>query len=129
MVTWQQFCQMIADRFSEASVHEAVELLKNIQQTHTVAQYIDNFEQCVALVERDHPCLQENFLLSCFIGGLRSGIKHEVCGQKPTGIIEAYWYAKVYEKAAVARKIQSPPVYKPRNYPSSYSRPSNSLQV
>ena len=69
MVTWQQFCQMLADRFSEASVHEAVELLKNIQQTNTVAQYIDNFEQCVALVKRDHPCLQENFLLSCFIGG------------------------------------------------------------
>lgn len=31
MVTWQQFCQMIVDRFSEASVHEAVEPLKNVQ--------------------------------------------------------------------------------------------------
>lgn len=129
MVTWQQFCQMIADTFSEANVHEAVELLKNIQQTNTVAQYIDNFEQCVALVKRDHPCLQENFLLSCFIGGLRSDIKHEVCGQKPTGIISAYWYAKVYEKAAAARKVQSHTSYKPRGYQSNYKQSTAPLQV
>lgn len=36
MVTWQQFCNMVADRFSEPTVHEAVEMLKNIQQTSSV---------------------------------------------------------------------------------------------
>ena len=100
-----------------------MELLKNIQQRNIVAQYIDNFEQCVALVKRDHPCLQENFLLSCFIGGLRSDLKHEVCGQKPTGIIEAYWYAKIYEKAAAARKLPAPVGYKPRSYSQPYKQP------
>ena len=63
MITWQQFYHMIADRFSEASVHEAVELLKNIQQHTIVAQYIDEFEHCVALVKRDHPCLHETVLM------------------------------------------------------------------
>lgn len=28
MVTWQQFCQILSDRFTEATVHEAVEMLK-----------------------------------------------------------------------------------------------------
>lgn len=93
---------MIADRFSEASVHEAVELLKNIQQHSTVRQYIYDFEHCVALVKRGHPCLQEKKLLICFSGGPKADIKHEVCGQKPKSIIEAYWYAKVYEKATAA---------------------------
>jgi hypothetical protein len=37
MVDWQQFCQMIADRFTQANAHEAVEKLKNIQQTSSVA--------------------------------------------------------------------------------------------
>jgi hypothetical protein len=54
MVNWQQFCQMIADRFTQANAHEAVERLKNIQQTSSVQTYIDQFEECVQLVHRDH---------------------------------------------------------------------------
>uniref|UniRef100_A0ACD5VCY1 Uncharacterized protein n=1 Tax=Avena sativa TaxID=4498 RepID=A0ACD5VCY1_AVESA len=104
MVNWQQFCQMIADRFTQANAHEAVERLKNIQQHSSVQAYIDNFEECVQLVKRDHPYLQEAFLMSCFIGGLRADIKHDVCGQRPRGILEAYWYAKVYESSAAAKK-------------------------
>lgn len=56
------------------------------------------------LVRRDHPYLQEQYFTSCFIGGLRGEIKHDVCGQKPQGLLESYWYAKTYEKAANSRK-------------------------
>lgn len=104
MVNWQQFCQMIADRFTQANAHEAVEGLKNIQQSNSVQEYIDKFEECVQLVRRDHPYLQESFLMSCFIGGLRADIKHDVSSQRPRGILEAYWYSKVYENAAAAKK-------------------------
>jgi hypothetical protein len=104
MITWQHFCQMIADRFTQANAHEAVERLKNIQQHGSVQSYIDIFEECVQLVKRDHPYLQELFLMSCFIGGLRADIEHDVSGQRPTGILQAYWYAKVYENAAAAKK-------------------------
>jgi hypothetical protein len=69
---------------------------------HTI--YIDQFEECVQLVRRDHPYFQEAFLMSCFIGGLREDIKHDVSGQRPRGILEAYWFAKVYENAAAAKK-------------------------
>jgi len=113
MVDWQQFCQMIADRFTQANAHEAVEKLKNIQQTTSVAAYIDQFEECVQLVRRDHPYLQEAFLMSCFIGGLRADIKHDVSGQRPRGILEAYWFAKNYENAAAAKKTY---------YQASYGR-------
>lgn len=104
MVNWQQFCQMIADKFTQANAHEAVERLKNIQQHSSVQVYIDNFKECVQLVRRDHPYLQEAFLMSCFIGGLRAVIKHDVCGQRLRGILEDYWYAKVYENSAAAKK-------------------------
>lgn len=116
MVTWQQFCQILADRFTAANVHEAVEMLKNIKQTTSVSDYINQFEECVALVKRDHPFLQENFLMSCFIGGLKPDIKHEVCGQRPNGIMETYWYSKVYEKAAAARVPSPAPTSKYRQY-------------
>lgn len=115
-VTWQQFCNMLADRFTKANVHEAVEQLKNIKQQSSIDTYIDSFEESVALVKRDHPFIQENFLLSCYIGGLRSDIKHDVCGQKPSSIMECYWYSKIYEKTA-ARKHVSPPYQKNRQYP------------
>ncbi|XP_015688048.1 uncharacterized protein LOC107303452 [Oryza brachyantha] len=70
----------------------------------TVNQYIDRFEECMDLVRRDHPYLQEPFLTSCFIGGLRGDIKHDVSGHRPQGLLESYWYAKNYEKAALARR-------------------------
>lgn len=105
IISWPQWCAMISTRFSAANVHEAVELFQNVKQYGmTVEQYIDKFEEYVDLVRRDHPYLQEQHITSCFIGGLRSDIKHDVCGQKPQGLLESYWYAKTYEKAANAKR-------------------------
>lgn len=106
LIPWPQWCHMVSTRFSAANEHEAVELFQNVKQYgSTVEQYIDKFEEYVDLVRRDHPYLQEQYLNSCFIGGLRGDIKHDVCGQKPQGLLESYWYAKNYEKAANARKV------------------------
>lgn len=66
---------MVVDRFSKANAHDAVAKLQNIRQgDSTVSQYVDIFEECMSLVKRDHPYLQEAFLMSCFIGGLRGEI-------------------------------------------------------
>lgn len=76
VLSWNQFCAMIRDRFSEVNAHDAVEQLHNIKQgVANVSNYIDRFEECMSLVKRDHPYLQEAFLMSCFIGGLRGEIK------------------------------------------------------
>lgn len=105
LITWPQWCAMVSTRFSAADTHEAVELFQNVKQyNQTVEQYIDKFEEYVDLVRREHPYLQEQYLNSCFIGGLRGDIKHDVCGHKPQGLLESYWYAKNYERAANARK-------------------------
>lgn len=99
---------MIRDRFSEVNVHNVVEQLQNIEQgVANVSNYIDRFEECMSLVKRDHPYLQEAFLMSCFIRGLRGEIKHDVSGQRPQGMLEAYWYARIYEKSAVAKRISN----------------------
>lgn len=105
VITWPQWCAMVCTRFSTANTHEAVELFQNVKQYGmTVEQYIDKFEEYMDLVRRDHPYLQEPYFTSCFISGLRGDIKHDVCGQKPQGLLESYWYAKNYEKAANSRK-------------------------
>lgn len=89
-INWPQFYLMISDRFTEANAHEAVEQLQNVRQTGSVMHYIDKFEDSVALVKRDHPYLIEYYILSCFIGGLRADIKHDVCGQKPQSLLAGY---------------------------------------
>lgn len=89
-LNWQQFYLMVSDRFTEANAHETVELLQNAKQTGSVMQYIDKFEDRVCLVKRDHPYLTESYILSCFIGGLRVDIKHDVCGQKPQNLLAGY---------------------------------------
>lgn len=96
------------NRFSEANAHDAVEQLQNMRQGgSSISQYIDKFEECMALVKRDHPYTQEAFVMSCFIGGLRSEIKHDMSGQRPQGLLEAYWYSRVYEKASAKKPHQS----------------------
>lgn len=125
MINWQQFCQMIADRFTQANANEAVEMLKNIQLTASVQSYIDKFEECVQLVKRDHPYLQEPFLMSCFIGGLRAYIKHDVSGQRPRGMLEAYWYAKVYENSATTKNYITRMCLPNQNKTSNLNIPPN----
>ena len=69
---------MLTDRFSKAGAHEAVEKLQTMKHMGNVSKYIDYFEKCVEVVRRDHPYLQEAFLMSCFIGGLKEEIKYVV---------------------------------------------------
>lgn len=129
MVTWQQFCNLIADRFTDANAHEAVEMLQNIRQTHTIAAYIDKFEECVSLVKRDHPYLQESFLLSCYIGGLKPEVKHDVAGQRPNSLLECYWYSKIYEKAANSKRmLTAAPAYRQRFQQQQQLQPWNKSQ-
>uniref|UniRef100_A0A0E0MIX7 Retrotransposon gag domain-containing protein n=1 Tax=Oryza punctata TaxID=4537 RepID=A0A0E0MIX7_ORYPU len=108
LISWPQWCTMICTRFSTANVHETVELFQNVKQFGlSVDQYIDKFEEYMDLVRRDHPYLQEQYFTSCFIGGLRGEIKHDVCGYEPQGLLESYWYAKNCEKAAIAKRAAS----------------------
>ena len=108
MLNWQQLCTLLSDRFSEASAHEVVERLQTMKQVGQVSKYKDYFEKSVELVRRDHPYLQEAFLMSCFIGGLKEEIKFGVSIHQPRGLLEACWFAKLEEKATQAKKNSQP---------------------
>ena len=56
-------------------------MLKNIQhQRYSSAIYIDQFEECLQVVRGDHPYLQQTFLISYFIAGLRAVIQENARG-------------------------------------------------
>lgn len=46
-------------------------------------------------------------MMSSFIGGLRGEIKHDVSEQKHQGLLKAYWYSRIYEKSAAAKKVNN----------------------
>jgi hypothetical protein len=60
-----------------------------LKQLNTVDNYIDQFEDWMSLMKKDHPYLTENFFLLRFLSGLKDTIKHDtkclVC--KTTGAI------------------------------------------
>ena len=59
ILNWNQLCSMVVDRFSEVNAHDAVEQLQNMREGgSSISQYIDKFEECMALVKRDHPYIQ-----------------------------------------------------------------------
>lgn len=54
--------------------------------------------------EERSPIFEGTVFHQLFYWGLRGDIKHDVCGQNPQGLLDSFWYAKNYEKAANARK-------------------------
>ena len=111
---------MLRDRLSEVNAHDAVEQLQNIrQEVANVSNYIDRFEECMSLVKRDHPYLQEAFLMSCFIGGLRGESKHDVSGQRPQDMLETYWYARIYGKSATVKRNSGQGSFSRNKFPAS----------
>jgi hypothetical protein len=55
-----------------------------LKQTTTVSNYIDNFEEHMLLMKRDHPYLTDNFFLLRFLAGLKGSVKHSVKSHNPS---------------------------------------------
>ncbi|XP_062201598.1 uncharacterized protein LOC133904119 [Phragmites australis] len=103
-IKWFQFCQMVCNRFSEHSMYDVVEMLHSLTQDNSISNYIDKFEELMASMQRQHPALQEEYYVRCFVKGLKEQIKHYLKPHKPYTLDEAYWIAKDLEKAVLSRK-------------------------
>jgi hypothetical protein len=85
---------MLSNRFSPHSAHTSLENFHHIKQTTFVADYIQRFEETMALMQMDYPNLSEPYFVSSFIAGLREGIKHYLIPHNPQNLCDAYWKAK-----------------------------------
>ena len=104
-----------ARQVSLLRIQEAVAKFQSLQHYGSVTHYADKFE-CMAVLKREHPYLQETFFRSCFIGGLKSNIQHQVTCHQPNNLLKAYWYAKHIELASNYKRV----IYnaKPNSAPS-----------
>jgi hypothetical protein len=123
---WTQFCSMLSNRFSPHSAHTSLKNFHHIKQTTYVADYIQRFEETMALMQMDCPNLSEPYFVSSFIAGLREGINHYLIPYSPQNLRDAYWKAKELEKGILAKKILNDPINlfyqtKPHNFHSQAS--------
>jgi hypothetical protein len=102
-ITWTELGRILVERFPDNNTMDPMELLQTLKQVTTVNCYIDAYEQWMTLMKREKPYLQLDFFVDRFISGLKEGIRHTVHGQKPVSLMSAYWYARLYEKAYLAK--------------------------
>jgi hypothetical protein len=118
-MNWQQFCELLLDRFPDAGAHESMDRFQQLKQQTTVNTYIDTFEEWMTLMKRDHTYLPEYFFTLRFISGLKETIKHAVKTHKPPDLRAAYWYARQEELSYLSvNKKQSNITVTPRTQPA-----------
>jgi hypothetical protein len=101
---WSVFSKLVLDRFSPVSNYSVVEQFHQTKQTTFVTDYINKFEEIMAVVQRVHPQMHESYYVMAFIDGLRDNIKHYLIPHSPVTLIDCYWRAKELEKGALDKK-------------------------
>jgi hypothetical protein len=76
-----------------------MEELKELEQTGTVEEYIENFERLRTRLLLENRLFTKTDFLDVFIGGLKSDVKALVKAFKPTTLDDTYYYAFHMESA------------------------------
>ncbi|GJZ63642.1 transposon ty3-G gag-pol polyprotein [Tanacetum coccineum] len=104
-VTWGEFSQALLARFGPTDYENPAEALSRLKHTTTVAQYQESFEKLSHQVDG----LPEDFLMACYIGGLKDEVRLEVKMKKPRSLIDAMGLSRMAEeKLGLARKQSQP---------------------
>ncbi|KAM0065899.1 putative nucleotidyltransferase, Ribonuclease H [Helianthus debilis subsp. tardiflorus] len=91
---WESFAAALLKRFRSTDFEEPEGLLAKLYQSSTVADYRSKFE---SISNRTMP-LPEEFLISCWISGLRSDIKQSVICHGPVTLEDAMDKAQLHER-------------------------------
>ncbi|KAI3742689.1 hypothetical protein L1987_60382 [Smallanthus sonchifolius] len=94
ITTWDAFTIALLKRFRSSDLEEPEGLLAKLHQTSSVADYRSRFE---AISNRTMP-LPVEFLIRCWISGLRSDIKQSVICHEPTTLEDAMDKAQLHER-------------------------------
>jgi hypothetical protein len=94
---------MLTNIFSAHSSHTSLELFHHLKQTTSVSDYIQKFEEMMALMQTEYPGLTEAYFVCSFIAGLRNGIKHYLIPHSPKTLCDTYWKARELEKVSSIR--------------------------
>ena len=101
-VDWTEFVIDLSARFKDESGLNVVEQFNKLQQTGSIEDYIDEFDNSRSLMEQHHHVLPDLYLLGSFIGGLKPTVKPFVKAFKPASVTESINYARLQEESLQA---------------------------
>nr|KYP68937.1 Retrotransposon-derived protein PEG10 [Cajanus cajan] len=92
--SWQHLLQALETRFAPTAFDDPRGRLFKLTQTTTVSAFLTEFEAVANRVTG----LSPQFLLSCFIFGLKPEIRREVIAQQPPSLTHAVGLARLHEE-------------------------------
>ena len=111
-LTWDEFTKAVQLRFGPTDYEDPSEALTRLKQTTTVAAYQEAFEKLSHRVDG----LPENFLIGCFIAGLRDEIRIDVKIKQPRTLADTIGVARLIEER---NQLQRKPAQQTRFQPAS----------
>jgi hypothetical protein len=60
-LTWPEFATMINNRFASETSMELIDSFKHTEQTSTISNYIDTFEELMGKIRIRNPTLNEDY--------------------------------------------------------------------
>ncbi|KAA8550859.1 hypothetical protein F0562_002543 [Nyssa sinensis] len=121
--SWRKFVGALIARFGDSLFDDAMGQLTKLRQISTIKTYQEKFEE---LANKTNG-LSEEFLVSCFVSGLKDEIKAGVQMFRPKNVFQAMGLARLQEETieALAKKNR---VYS-KNYNSSFPTSSRSVEL
>ena len=92
-INWTTFKAGLLARYGPTQFYDYFGELTKLQQTSTVKEYQSRFEQLLAKVGH-LPTVRQ---VSCFVSGLKEGVKADVLAGRPTDLSTAIGLARLYE--------------------------------
>ncbi|XP_074297152.1 uncharacterized protein LOC141627838 [Silene latifolia] len=109
-VDWEDFVLDLCARFKENLGSNVVEEFNKLQQTGTLEEYLDNFENLRGLMLQRNALLPDSHFLDSFVGGLKPTIKPFVRALRPASVAQAMELARCQEESLLAVKNLSKPI-------------------
>ncbi|XP_012827980.1 PREDICTED: uncharacterized protein LOC105949233 [Erythranthe guttata] len=94
---WENFTNMVLDRFLEEEGVSLTAEFNRLRQETTVEEYRLKFEHLKAFVSKKHRTFNETYYLECFVEGLKDSIKNVVKMMRPMTLSQAIQQAKLQE--------------------------------
>ncbi|KAL5851174.1 hypothetical protein ACOSQ3_006292 [Xanthoceras sorbifolium] len=93
-LTWDEFTQVVLQRFGPKNFEDLSEALTRLKQTTTVTTYQETFEKLSHRVDG----LPEKFLVGCFIVGLQDKIRLDVKIKQPSTLADTIEVVRLIEE-------------------------------
>jgi uncharacterized coiled-coil protein SlyX len=103
-LTWAEFSQAVLHRFGPTDYEDPSEALTRLRQSTTVSTYQTEFEKLSQRIDG----LPENYLVGCFIAGLRDEIRLDVKVKQPSTLLDAIGVARLVEERIQLQKRFTP---------------------